>query len=47
MSKILFYNKFITTVIPKSTSDWLVKKYKTENKTLLYETVTYLHYFST
>ena len=31
-----------TRVIPKSTSDWLVKKYKTENKTLLYGTVTYI-----
>jgi len=28
--------------IPKSTSDWLVKKYKIENKTLLYGTVTYI-----
>jgi len=29
-----------TRAIPKSTSGWLVKKYKIENKTLLYETVT-------
>jgi hypothetical protein len=28
--------------IPKSTSDWLVKKYKIEKKTLLYGTVTYI-----
>jgi hypothetical protein len=27
--------------IPKSVSDWLVKKYKIENKTLLYGTITY------
>jgi hypothetical protein len=28
--------------ILKSTSDWLVKKYKVENKTLLHETDTYI-----
>jgi hypothetical protein len=28
--------------IPKSTSDWLVKKYTIDNKMLLYETVTYV-----
>jgi hypothetical protein len=32
----------ITRAIPKSTSDWLVKKNKIENKTLLYGTVTYI-----
>jgi hypothetical protein len=28
--------------IPKSTSDWLVKNYKIENKTSLFGTVTYI-----
>jgi hypothetical protein len=26
--------------IPKSTSEWLIKKYKAKNKTLLYGSVT-------
>ena len=32
----------IPRAIPKSTSDWLVKKYKIEDKILLYETATYI-----
>jgi hypothetical protein len=31
-----------TRAIPKSSSDWLVKKIRIENKTFLYGTVTYL-----
>jgi hypothetical protein len=34
-----------TRAIPKSTSDWLIKKYKKEKKTLLYGTVTYITAF--
>jgi hypothetical protein len=32
-----------TRAIPKSNSDWLVKKYKRNNTTLLYGRVTYIN----
>jgi hypothetical protein len=35
----------ITWAISKSTSDWLVKKYKIERKTLLYGRATYITAF--
>jgi hypothetical protein len=37
---LLNVNVIRTRAIPKLTSDWLVKKYKIENKILLYGTVT-------
>jgi hypothetical protein len=40
--EILRVGTVSTRAIPKSTSDWLVKKYKRENKTLLYGRVTYI-----
>jgi len=39
---LLNVNVIRTRAIPKLTSDWLVKKYKIENKILLYGTVTYI-----
>ena len=41
------WNKLSTRVIPKLTSDWLVKKNITENRTLLYGIATYIHICTT
>jgi len=37
-----FNTDFVTWAIPKSTSVWLGKKFKIENKTSLYGTVAYI-----